>query len=76
MIVLDGKSDMCMDKNDKDAKHTRHIAKRIDFVSNGEKFKMHKIYWCEVGLQLEYISINNLSEPDIAPRVKCIMVRL
>ena len=50
LIVLDIKSDMCMAKNGKDTKHTRHISKRIHFVRNGEKCKMHKIDWCEGGL--------------------------
>ena len=36
LIVLDGKSDMYMDNNGKDNKHTRHIARRMHFVSNGE----------------------------------------
>ena len=35
LIVLDGKSDMCMSKNGKDTKHTRHIARRMNFVMNG-----------------------------------------
>ena len=30
LIVLDSKSAMCMAKNGKDTKHTRHIARRID----------------------------------------------
>ena len=37
LIVLDGKYAMCMPKNGKDTKHTRHIASRINFVRNGEK---------------------------------------
>ena len=37
LIVLDSKSAMCMAKNGKDTKHTRHIARRIHFVRNGEK---------------------------------------
>ena len=37
LIVLDSKSDMCMAKNGKDTKHTRHIARRMHFVRNGEK---------------------------------------
>ena len=49
LIVLDSKSAMCMDKNYKDTKHTRHIARRMHFVRNGEKCKMHKIDWCEGG---------------------------
>ena len=37
MIVLDNKSALCMANNGKDTKHTRHIARRMCFVSNGEK---------------------------------------
>ena len=43
LIVLDSKSAMCMAKNGKDTKHTRHIARRMNFVRNGEECKMHKI---------------------------------
>ena len=35
LIILDGKSSICMDKNGKDTKHTRHIARRIHFIRNG-----------------------------------------
>ena len=35
LIVLDGKSDMCMAKNGRDTTHTRHIARRMRFLSNG-----------------------------------------
>ena len=76
LIVLDGKYDMCMANNGKDTKHTRNIARRMHFVRNGEKCKMHKIDWCEGGLQLADIGTKNLSEPDITPRMKYIMVRL
>ena len=37
LIVLDIKSYMCMVKNGKDTKHTRHIARIMHFVRNGEK---------------------------------------
>ena len=37
LIVLDIKSAMCMAKNDRDNKHTRHIARRMHFVRDGEK---------------------------------------
>ena len=37
LLVLDSKFDMCMDKNGKDTKYTRHIARRMHFVSNEEK---------------------------------------
>ena len=35
LVVLDGKSDMCMAKKGKDTKHTRHIGRRMHFLSNG-----------------------------------------
>ena len=35
LIVLDSKSAMCMAKNGKDTKHTRHIIMRMHFVRNG-----------------------------------------
>ena len=35
LIVLDSKSAMCMAKNGKDNKHTRHIARRMRFLRNG-----------------------------------------
>ena len=65
-----------MAKNGKDAKHTRHIARRMHFVRNVEKWKIYKIDWCEGCLQLADISTKNVSEPDITPRMKYIMVRL
>ena len=61
LIVLDSKSAMCMAKNGKDTKHTRHIAGIIHLVKNGEKYKMHKIDWCEGGLQLADIVTKNVS---------------
>ena len=76
LIFLDSKSAMCMDKNGKDAKHTRHISRRMHFVRDGEKCKMHKIDWCGGGLQLADIGTKNVSEPDITPRMKYIPVRL
>ena len=76
LIVLDSKSSMCMAKNGTDTKHTRHISRRMHFVRNGEKCNMHKIDWCEVGLQLADIGTKNVSEPDPTPRMKYIMVIL
>ena len=65
-----------MAKNGKDTKHTRHIARKMHFVRYGEKCKMHKKKWCEVGLQLTEIVTKNVSEPDLTQRMKYIMVRL
>ena len=76
LIVLDSKSAMCMAKNGKDTKHTRHISMIMHLVRNGEKCKMQKTDWCEGGLQLAEIGTNNVSEPAITPRMKYIMVRL
>ena len=76
LIVLESKYDMCMDNNSKDTKHTRHIARRIHLVRDGEKCNMHKIDWREGGLQLADIGTKNVSEPDLTPRMKYIMVRL
>ena len=76
LIVLDSKSAMCMAKNGKDTKHTRHIARIMNFVRNGENCKMHKIDWCEGCLLLVDIGTKNVSAPDLKPRMKYIMVRL
>ena len=50
LIFLDSKSAICMSKNGNDTKHTRQIARRIHYSSNGENCKMYKIDWCEGGL--------------------------
>ena len=76
LIILDSKSAQCMAKNGRDTKHTRHISRRMLFVRNVEKCKMHKIEWCEGDLQLADIGTKNVSEPDLTPRMKYIMVRL
>ena len=57
LIVLDSKYSVCKANNGKDTKHTRHIARRIHIVRNGEKCEMQKIDWCEGGLQLADIGI-------------------
>ena len=56
--------------------HTRYIARIMHFVRNGEKCKMHKTEWCEGGLQLVDIGTKSVSEPDLPPRMKYIMIRL
>ena len=76
LILLGSKYAMCIDNNDKDIKHTRHISRRINFVWNGEKFKMHMIDWCEGGLQLSEIANNNIGYNNLTPRMKYIMVKL
>ena len=73
LILLDGNSDMCMAKNGKDTKHTRHISRRIHLVRNGEKCKINSIDWCEGGLQLADIATKNVGEPDLTRRMKYTM---
>ena len=73
---MDSKSDVCMANNGKDTKHTMHISRRLNSVRNSDKWKMHKIDWCEGGLQLEEIATKNVRENDLNPRMKYIMVRL
>ena len=51
LILLDRNSVVCMDTNGKDTNHTRHIDRILHSLTNGEKCKMHKIDWCERGLQ-------------------------
>ena len=36
LIILDSKYAVCMDKNGKDNKHTRHIDRRVHYVRNSE----------------------------------------
>ena len=67
---------MCMAKKGKDNKQKRRIARRMTFVSNGEKCMMHKFDWCEGGMQLSDIDTNNIGENDLTPRIKYIMVIL
>ena len=74
MIVLYSKSTMYMAKNGKDTKQSRLIKRIINIVSNGKKCKMHKIYWCEGGIQLVDIDTKNVVEHDLTPIMKYIMV--
>ena len=76
IIILDGNYAVFMDKNRKNTNHTQHIYRGVNFVRNGERFKMHRIDWCEEGLQLAYIATKNVGENDLNPRIKYIMLRL
>ena len=73
---MDRNSAVCMSNNGKDTKHKSHISGRVVFLCNGEKCKMHKIDWCEGGLQLADISTKNVCENDLNPRMKYIMVMI
>ena len=47
LIILHRKYTVCMAKNCKDTKHTKHITRRVHLVRNDENFKLNKIEWCE-----------------------------
>ena len=73
---MDSKSAVCMDNNGKDTKHTSHITRRLFFLRNCEKRRMHNIDWREGGLQLADIVIKHVGENDLNPRMKYIIVRI
>ena len=60
LIILYSKSAVCMDNYNKYTKHTRHIYRRVNFVINGDKYKMRNIYWYERGLKLSDIVTHNV----------------
>ena len=74
IIILDIKSDLCMNYNGNDTNNTRHIARRVHFVRKSDKFKLHHIYWCEGGLNFAYIATKNVGENYLNPGMKYIMV--
>ena len=65
-----------MANNVKDTKYTKHIARRVHLVRNGENFKMNKIGWREGGMQLADIETNNIGENELSPIITHIIVRL
>ena len=73
-IILDSKSIVCMAANGKDTKHTRNIARRMNYLRNGENCKMHNIDWCEAVLKLTYIATKNIGDNYLTPRMKYIML--
>ena len=76
LIFWDSKSAMCIAKNGKDTKQTRHISRREFVLRNGEKCIIHKIDCFEGGLQLAEIATKNVSEHDLNTRMKYVMVRI
>ena len=76
LIILDSRSAICMANNGKDTKHTSQITRIVHIVRNGEKRKMHKIDWCEGGLQLADIATKNIGENDLNPRMEYITTGL
>ena len=73
---MDIKYDVCVSNNGKGKNHTRHIYRRVNFIRNDKNCKMHKIDWCEGGLQLADISTKNVGDNYLNTRMKYIMVSL
>ena len=76
IIILDSKSAVCMAKNGKYTKHTRHVSRRIHFVRNVEELNMHKKVWCEVSMQLVDTKTKKVKEDELNPILIYDMVRL
>ena len=76
IIIFDSKCAVCVDINGKDANKTRHIYRRVNFVRNGEKWKIQKIDLCAWGIKLADIETKNVGENDWNHRIKYIMVML
>ena len=73
LIILDIKASVCMANNGKYTKHTRHISRIVHLIRNGGNSKMHKIDWCDGGLQLADTATKHFGENDLTPRMKYIM---
>ena len=73
---MDSNYVVCMANNCKDTNNISHICKKSKFVRNGENYKIHKIDWCEGGLQLADIATENVGDNNLNPRMKYIMVIL
>ena len=73
---MDSQSAVCIYNIVKYNKHNRQISRRVHFVRNGDKLKLHKIDWCEGGMKLADIQTNNVGENDLDPIIKYIMVVL
>ena len=69
LIILYSKTDVCMDNNDKDTKHTRKFSRRVHFVINGEDWNINEKMWCEGGLQLADIETKKGREDELNLRL-------
>ena len=76
LVILDRKSSICMANNGKDAKHTRHISRRIHFVRNVEECNFQNTVWCEGGMKLADIGTKNVRENELNHRLGYDVVRL
>ena len=75
-IIWDIYSIICMSRNGKDTKYTRHITGRIHFVRNGEELNLHKTVWCEGGKKLADIGTKNFRGGEFNTSLEYTKVRL
>ena len=67
IIILDSKSDVCMAKNGKGTKQTRHISRKKNLVRKVEECNMHKKLWYEGGMKLVDIGTKNVRDDKLNP---------
>ena len=65
-----------MVNNINDTKHTRNIARIMQFLRHGEEWNLHMTIWCEGSLKLADIGTKNVREDEFNPRLGYVMVRL
>ena len=76
LMILDSRAGVDMSKNDRDSKQTRHIARRMHFVRQGEAQNLHRTTWIEGDLQLADIGTKNVRADELQPRLGYIMVKV
>ena len=67
-ILLDSASAIAMAKHAKDTKHTRHIARRLHYVREGEQQSRFSLSYIPAEKQLADIGTKALSEEDMNSR--------
>ena len=65
LVILDGKSDLCMVNNFSDTKHNTNISSRIQLVTNVEELNLNKTVWCVEVMQLSDIGPKDFREDDL-----------
>ena len=72
-ILVDNTSAQAMAKNEKDTKHTRHIARRMHYVRDGQQIGAHDLNYIPADLNLADPGTKNLGADELEPRLKYMM---
>ena len=75
-IMVDSSSAKAMTENEKDTKRTRHIARRIHYVRNGQLLGAHILNYIPADLNLADPGTKNLGADQLDPRMSHVMVQL